>query len=269
MSSLDMQKIREQESLLGEKNAEIERLQQQLASLADKYTEEKEHNRQSRTLTIEDLSEFKTRKIYIDAMLFSMNWKLEGPDSDVSQEYEVEGMADVPGQKGYADYVLWGRDHKPLAVVEAKKACKDPNTGRTQANLYADCLERRFGQRPVMFTTNGFDTFFWDDKGSTPRKVSCIFSRADLEKIIERRSSKLPLEKHQHKRRHHKPLLSEGSHPRCMRRNQLRRAEASSRHGDRHRQNQNGRQPSRCTEPGASHHQRALPRRQNGACFAG
>ena len=190
---LDMQKIREQESLLGEKNAEIERLQQQLASLADKYTEEKEHNRQSRTLTIEDLSEFKTRKIYIDAMLFSMNWKLEGPDSDVSQEYEVEGMADVPGQKGYADYVLWGRDHKPLAVVEAKKACKDPNTGRTQANLYADCLERRFGQRPVMFTTNGFDTFFWDDKGSTPRKVSCIFSRADLEKIIERRSSKLPL----------------------------------------------------------------------------
>lgn len=157
--SLDMRKIREQESLLGEKNAEIERLRQQLAELADTYTGEKEHNRRSRTITIDDLSEFKTRKIYIDAMLVRMNWELQGPAGDVSQEYEVEGMAGVPGQKGYADYVLWGRDGKPLAVVEAKKACKDPNTGRTQARLYADCLERRFGQRPVMFTTNGFDTF--------------------------------------------------------------------------------------------------------------
>ena len=145
---LDMQKIREQESLLGEKNAEIERLQQQLASLADKYTEEKEHNRQSRTLTIEDLSEFKTRKIYIDAMLFSMNWKLERPDSDVSQEYEVEGMADVPGQKGYADYVLWGRDHKPLAVVEAKKAYKD------NISLKEACVELGF------LTAERFDEVF-------------------------------------------------------------------------------------------------------------
>lgn len=192
--SLDMQKILAQESLLGEKDAEIERLRQQLAELADKYTGAKERNRQSRTITMEDLSEFSTRKIYIDAMLLGMDWELEGPDSDVSQEYEVEGMAGVPGQKGYADYVLWGRDGKPLAVVEAKKACKDPNTGRTQAKLYADCLELRFGQRPVMFTTNGFDTFFWDDKGGPQRKVSRIFSKTDLERIIERRTSRLPLE---------------------------------------------------------------------------
>lgn len=192
--SLDMQKILAQESLLGEKDAEIERLRQQLAELADKYTGAKERNRQSRTITMEDLSEFSTRKIYIDAMLLGMDWELEGPDSDVSQEYEVEGMAVVPGQKGYADYVLWGRDGKPLAVVEAKKACKDPNTGRTQAKLYADCLELRFGQRPVMFTTNGFDTFFWDDKGGPQRKVSRIFSKTDLERIIERRTSRLPLE---------------------------------------------------------------------------
>ena len=189
-----MQKILAQESLLGEKDAEIERLRQQLAELADKYTGAKERNRQSRTITMEDLSEFSTRKIYIDAMLLGMDWELEGPDSDVSQEYEVEGMAGVPGQKGYADYVLWGRDGKPLAVVEAKKACKDPNTGRTQAKLYADCLELRFGQRPVMFTTNGFDTFFWDDKGGPQRKVSRIFSKTDLERIIERRTSRLPLE---------------------------------------------------------------------------
>ena len=119
-------------------------------------------------------------------MLISMNWELEGSNSDVAQEYEVNDMAGVPGQKGYADYVLWGKDGKPLAVVEAKKADRDPNAGRTQARLYADCLERHFGQRPVMFTTNGFDTFFWDDAGGPQRKVSRIFSKADLEKIIER-----------------------------------------------------------------------------------
>lgn len=192
--ALDMRKIREQESLLGEKDAEIERLRQQLAERADAYTGGKEHNRQSRAIAIEDLSEFSTRKTYIDAMLVRMNWELEGPDSDVSQEYEVDGMNGVPGQKGYVDYVLWGRDGKPLAVVEAKKASKDPNTGRTQARLYADCLERRFGQRPVMFTTNGFDTFFWDDADGPQRRVSFVFGKADLERIMERRASALPLE---------------------------------------------------------------------------
>ena len=192
--ALDIQKIREQESLLGEKDAEIEALRQKLSELADAYTVEKARNQQSRVIEIEDLSEFKTRKLYIDAMLIGMDWELEGPNADVSQEFEVEGMAGVPGQKGFADYVLWGRDGKPLAVVEAKKASKDPNAGRIQAALYADCLERRFGQRPAMFTTNGFDTFFWDDSDAPQRKVSRIFSKADLERIIRRRTEKRPLE---------------------------------------------------------------------------
>ena len=192
--TLDIQKIKEQESLLGEKDAEIEALRQKLAELADAYSSEKARNQQSRVIELEDLSEFKTRKLYIDAMLLGMDWELEGPNADVSQEFEVEGMAGVLGQKGFVDYVLWGRDGKPLAVVEAKKASKDPNTGRIQAALYADCLERRFGQRPVMFTTNGFETFFWDDAEGPQRRVSRIFSKADLERIVGRRSTLRPLE---------------------------------------------------------------------------
>jgi len=192
--TLDIQKIKEQESLLGEKDAEIEALRQKLAELADAYSSEKARNQQSRVIELEDLSEFKTRKLYIDAMLLGMDWELEGPNADVSQEFEVEGMAGVLGQKGFVDYVLWGRDGKPLAVVEAKKASKDPNTGRIQAALYADCLERRFGQRPVMFTTNGFETFFWDDAEGPQRRVSRIFSKADLERIVGRRAALRPLE---------------------------------------------------------------------------
>ena len=97
------------------------------------------------------------------------------------------------GQQGFVDYVLFGRDGLPLAVVEAKRSSKDPNIGQQQAKLYADCLERKFGRRPVIFLTNGFETYFWDDKTSPKRRVSMIFSQGDLQKILQRRSEKKDL----------------------------------------------------------------------------
>lgn len=96
-------------------------------------------------------------------------------------------------QQGFVDYVLFGRDGLPLAVVEAKRSSKDPNIGQQQAKLYADCLERKFGRRPVIFLTNGFETYFWDDKTSPKRRVSMIFSQGDLQKILQRRSEKKDL----------------------------------------------------------------------------
>ena len=91
------------------------------------------------------------------------------------------------------DYVLFGKDGLPLAVVEAKRTSKDPNTGRKQAVLYADCLERKFGRRPMMFTTNGFETYFWDDQSGPQREVSGIFSKDDLQKLMNRRTERLEL----------------------------------------------------------------------------
>ena len=85
------------------------------------------------------------------------------------------GEAAVYCEAGSCDYVLFGKDGSPLAVVEAKRTSKDPNVGRKQVMLYADCLERKFGRRPMMFTTNGFETYFWDDKTSPQRPVSGIF----------------------------------------------------------------------------------------------
>lgn len=81
----------------------------------------------------------------------------------------------------------------PLALIEAKRTSKDPNTGRKQAMLYADCLERKFKRRPIMFTTNGFETYFWDDQTSPQRAVSGIFSKDDLQKIMNRRSERQDL----------------------------------------------------------------------------
>jgi len=190
---VDIRKIKEQESLLGEKDAEIEALRKEIERLSAQYTAEKEQRQQSRRFNPEDVSEWETRKHYIDVDLKLMGWRLDGPDADVLEEYEVEGMMGVPGQKGYADYVLMGKDGLPLAVIEAKKASRDPNDGRKQAELYADCLERKFGRRPMLFTTNGFESYFADDKLGPQRRVSGVFSKDDLQKLMNRRTEKMEL----------------------------------------------------------------------------
>lgn len=191
--AVDTRKIKEQESLLDQKNAEIEALRKQIEQMSARYTAEKEQHQKERTFQPEDLSEFKTRKIYIDVDLKLMGWKFTGSDADVQEEYRVEDMAGVPGQPGFCDYVLFGKDGLPLAVVEAKRTSKDPNIGRKQAVLYADCLERKFGRRPMMFTTNGFETYFWDDQTAPQRKVSGIFSKDDLQKLMNRRTERMDL----------------------------------------------------------------------------
>ena len=192
--AVDVKKIKEQESLLDEKQAEIEKLRKQIEEMSARFTAEKDQHKKERTFQSEDLSEFATRKRFIDVDLREMGWKLEGVDADVQVEYEVDGMAGKAGQKGYADYVLFGKDGLPLAVVEAKRASKDPNNGWKQAVLYADCLERKFGRRPMIFITNGFETYFWDDQTSPKRQVSGIFSKNDLQKLMSRRTERLKLE---------------------------------------------------------------------------
>ena len=191
--AVDTRKIKEQESLLGEKNAEIKALRKKIEQMSAQYTAEKKQHQQERSFKSADLSEFKTRKIYIDVDMKQMGWKFTGADADVQEEYEVEGMAGVVGQRGYCDYVLFGKDGMPLAVVEAKRSSKDPNIGRKQAVLYADCLERKFGRRPMMFTTNGFETYFWDDLSAPQRPVSGIFSKDDLQKLMNRRLERINL----------------------------------------------------------------------------
>ena len=190
---VDTKKIKEQESLLGEKDAEIEALRKKIEQLSVKFTAEKVQHTEERSFKSEDLSEFKTRKIYIDVDMKQMGWKFTGADADVQEEYPVDGMAGIVNQRGYCDYVLFGKDGFPLAVVEAKRSSKDPNIGRKQAALYADCLEHKFGRRPMMFTTNGFETYFWDDITAPQYPVSGIFSKDDLQKLMNRREERVDL----------------------------------------------------------------------------
>ncbi len=124
-----------------------------------------------------DLSEYKTRKIYIDSMLIDAGWT-EG--KDWINELELSGMPNK-SKLGYADYVLFDDAHRPLAVIEAKRTCVDVSKGRQQATLYADLLEKKYKRRPVIFLTNGFETRIIDGK-YPERKCSAIYSKRDLEK---------------------------------------------------------------------------------------
>ena len=114
-------------------------------------------------------------------------------NKDVSIEYEVKGMPNAKGI-GYVDYVLFGDNGKPLALIEAKRTSVDVNQGKQQAKLYADCLENMHNQRPIIFLTNGFESRIWDDMEYPDRNVSGIYSKTDLVKLIERRQLKHPLQ---------------------------------------------------------------------------
>ncbi len=136
-----------------------------------------------------DYSEAETRDTFIDLLLKEAGWPL---DQSRDREYEVDGMPNTKG-KGYVDYVLWGDDGKPLAVVEAKRTRRDPRVGQRQAELYADCLEKQFGQRPVIFYTNGYEHWLWDDTAYPPRPVQGFYKKAELELMVQRRGSRKPL----------------------------------------------------------------------------
>ena len=137
-----------------------------------------------------DWNESTTRRLIIDLALQRAGWPL---DQEHDREYEVTGMPNASGV-GYADYVLWGDNGKPLAVVEAKKTTVDPAVGRQQAKLYADCLEAMHGQRPIIFYTNGYETYLWDDLAYAPRRVAGFHKEDELASLLHRRANREPLD---------------------------------------------------------------------------
>ena len=136
-----------------------------------------------------DYSEAQTRDYFIDLLLKEAGWPL---DQARDREWEVSGMPNKDGT-GFVDYVLWGDDGKPLGLVEAKRARRDARVGQQQAKLYADCLERQFGQRPIIFYSNGYEHWLWDDTNYPPRAVQGFYKKTELELLIQRRSTRKPL----------------------------------------------------------------------------
>lgn len=136
-----------------------------------------------------DYDEAETRDRYIDLLLREAGWALDRPE-DI--EFRVEGMPNAEGV-GFVDYVLWGADGRPLGLVEAKRTRKDARQGQQQAKLYADRLEARYGQRPVIFYSNGYEHWIWDDTRYAPRQIGGFYKRDELELLIQRRTARKKL----------------------------------------------------------------------------
>ena len=136
-----------------------------------------------------DYGEADTRDHFVDKYLREAGWD---PDAPGTTEVAVSGMPG-PSGKGFVDYVLWGDDGRPLALVEAKRSRASAMRGQQQARLYADCLEARYGQRPVIFGSNGYEHWIWDDTQYPPRAVQGFYTKAELSLLIQRRATRRPL----------------------------------------------------------------------------
>ena len=168
--------VKEQEKS-AQKELDLQKLIAENASLKEELSARRQEQQSTYVPKPLDLSEYKTRKLYIDAMLTDAGWT-EG--KDWINEVEIPGMPNK-SEIGFADYVLYDDMHRPLAIIEAKRTCVDVSKGRQQAKLYADLLEQEYKRRPVIFLTNGFETHIID--GQYPeRKCSVIYSKRDLEK---------------------------------------------------------------------------------------
>ncbi len=137
-----------------------------------------------------DFSEAETRKVFIDAALREAGWTITQTKGVIKAgtagiEIPVKGMPSTSGD-GFVDYVLFDDDNKPLAVIEAKRTSKDVDTGSVQARLYADCLEKTYNIRPVIFYTNGYQIYMVD--GNYPaRRVFGYYSKEELHSLIVKR----------------------------------------------------------------------------------
>ncbi|EJE4176579.1 DEAD/DEAH box helicase family protein [Vibrio parahaemolyticus] len=174
-----LKQLKENEALKAANQALLEQIEQAKQS-AEKVSDTHDYN------------EAETRTYLIDVLLHEAGWKLEHKRD---REYPVSGMPISqanPNGNGFVDYVLWGDDGTALAVVEAKRTHRRAEDGQQQAKLYADCLEKQCGVRPVIFYTNGYETHLWDDHFYPSRQVQGFYTKAELELMVKRRTDRKP-----------------------------------------------------------------------------
>ncbi|MBD5532983.1 MAG: DEAD/DEAH box helicase family protein [Lachnospiraceae bacterium] len=176
---------------LSSKDQKLVEVRKENEELRKQMAEERKQHNQTREFHVDAISEAETRKRYIDVELREAGWVI---GRNCTVEEPITGMPNATGT-GYVDYVLWGKDNLPLAVVEAKKASVDAMVGSQQAKLYADCLQNQYGRRPLIFMTNGFEFFYTNDACGFPRReVSGVFTQDELQLEIDRRKQRKTLE---------------------------------------------------------------------------
>lgn len=186
--ALDVKAIKQRESLLEQKDDEIRKLEEEIRQLRSQFAVAKAETADSEPFNPDEIPEDETRRRYIDFDLRYAGWT----EDSIETEVDVAGMPNSEG-KGRIDYVLNGKNGMPLAIIEAKRTMHDPKKGLQQARLYAECLEAQYGYKPFIFLSNGFETYFCDDEEAPEHPCSGVFSRDDLQRLMNRRGCTLPL----------------------------------------------------------------------------
>jgi type I restriction enzyme, R subunit len=197
LSQKEIEKIRQEEA---SKNLVLERRVAELSEKEEELEKVKAQLAHYETLSQQNglvaapavLSEKETRKLYIDVMLRQAGWDIEQANT---QEFAIQSIDEATGKTATlkADYLLWGDNGKPWAVIEAKRTTAAVERGRNQGQYYADALEQIYGQRPLIYYTNGFETFLWDDKQYPPRKVFGFLSLDEMQRLLIRKTQRATL----------------------------------------------------------------------------
>lgn len=194
--SQNKQQLQKMADALDKKSQSLEELKKLNEALMNQLQELKQVNIQQRVFQVDEISEAETRNRYIDLALMEAGWRIAGAQVKLPNCYTEVPVAGMPNNSGngYVDYVLYGQDQMPLAVVEAKKTSVDAMAGSYQAKLYADCLGKQYGRRPLIFTTNGFEIFYTNDfRQEARRQISGFLTQDELQLEMERRRTRKPL----------------------------------------------------------------------------
>lgn len=194
--SQNKQQLQKMADALDKKSQSLEELKKLNEDLMNQLQELKQVNIQQRVFRVDEISEAETRNRYIDLALMEAGWRIAGAQVKLPNCYTEVPVAGMPNNSGngYVDYVLYGQDQMPLAVVEAKKTSVDAMAGSYQAKLYADCLGKQYGRRPLIFTTNGFEIFYTNDfRQEARRQISGFLTQDELQLEMERRRTRKPL----------------------------------------------------------------------------
>lgn len=185
--------------LIDQKDKEIQKLLEKIEEQRQELSKSKVQHQKTRNYSSQDMSEFETRKRFIDADLRMLGWEFSQnrKRNCVEIELEVHGMpkpesSDGKGT-GYVDYVLYGANGDIIALIEAKRTSLDARKGTHQAELYAGCIKAATGKKPLIFNTNGFETYLWDKESGPQRPVSGLFSEEDIQHLINLREMNMLL----------------------------------------------------------------------------
>ena len=199
-SKKELETLQAKFDALEKEKTELEKKQLESEAYRAKLEQQQQEfkvQKQTRNLETPPLpfSEAETRKIFIDQYLREAGWN---PEAVNCSEYKIEGMpiSVNPSGFGYIDYVLWNDDGTALALVEAKKTTRGLESGKTQAQLYADCLEKETGVRPIIFLSNGYETYILDDVFySSYRSIMGFYTKRELKAEISRRKTRKDIRK--------------------------------------------------------------------------